>query len=173
MRAIAFGLSGSAIHRCAIEVFPRRSGCPLSWSFVERRREPVRIARRHGARGVGEVLPLPGDRGLHGAGEQGRHDRGDDPEDEEEHLGLRIAAATPVEGDPQEHVGEDADGHDEPEHEERDPDVVVADVAELVPEHPIQLPIGHELEEAGRDGDRRLLGFAARREGVRGGSSTT
>ena len=144
---------------------------PVFGELPQRRCEPVGVARRHRARGIGEVLALPRDRRLHRAGEQGRDDRGHDPEDQEEQLGLAVAAAAAAaeEGDPQEHVGEDADRDDEPEDDERDPDVVVADVAELMPEHAIELAIGHELEKAGRDGDRRLLGLAARREGVRRG----
>ena len=75
----------------------------------------------------------------------------DEAEDQEEQLRLAVAAARPPPKNAMRmsDVGEDADRDDEPEHDERDPDVVVADVPELMAEHALELAIGHELE-AGR-----------------------
>ncbi len=131
---MAFGRSGSAIHRCAIEVFGLLSGMPCSRELRERRCETLGIARRHRARGIGEVFALPRDGRLHRAGEKRRDDRRDESEDHQEQLRLAVAAAPAAaeEGDAQRDVGEDADRDDEPEDDERDADVVVADVPELV-----------------------------------------
>ena len=87
------------------------------------------IPRGHGARGVDKVLALPEIAACTSPASSGATIAATTPKIEEEHLGLPIAAAPPaVEGDAHEHVGEDADSHHETEHEQRRPDVVIADV---------------------------------------------
>ena len=93
MRARAFGRSGSAIHRCAIEVFAFFSGRPNSASFPSAEARPsgsrvvialVASARYSRCREIA-ACTAPASRGA--------TMRGDDAEDQEEQLRLAVAAA--------------------------------------------------------------------------------
>ena len=77
----------------------------------------------------------------------------------------RPPAAAP-EREAQEEVGEDRDGPDHDAHDEREPDVEVAHVRELVRDDALQLLAVELLEQPGRDRDRRMLRVAAGRERV-------
>ena len=61
---------------------------------------------------------------------------------------------------------QDRDGADHDADDEREPDVEVAHVRELVAEDALELLAVELLEEAGRDGDRRMRRVAAGGEGV-------
>ena len=82
-----------------------------------------------------------------------------------------VAVAPPAAAEPereaQEEVGQERDRADQHADEQREPDVVVADVRQLVAEDALELLAVHLLEQAGRDRDRRVLRVAAGGEGVR------
>ena len=69
----------------------------------------------------------------------------------------------------QEEVGQDRDRADHDADDQREPDVEVAHVRQLVADDALELLAIELLEEAGRDRDRRVLRIAAGREGVRRG----
>ena len=101
--------------------------------------------------------------------EDGEHDR-DDEHDRLEAIAAALAVAGPAtaapEREPQEEVGKQGDRPDEDAHEQREPDVVVADVGQLVADDALELFPVELLEEAGRDRDGCVLGVAAGGEGV-------
>ena len=141
----------------------------------ERALEPGRVAGELHARRVGQVLALAADGELHQPSEDRRQDRQHDRHHEEHDLdaapttSLAIAAATrpsTEEGEPQEEVGEERDAADKDRHQQREPDVVVADVRHLVADHALQLLPVELLQQPGRDGDGRVLRVAPRREGI-------
>ena len=69
----------------------------------------------------------------------------------------RPPAAAP-EREPEEEVGEQGDRADEDPDEEREPDVEVPDVRQLVPDDALELLAVELLEEPRRDRDRRVRG---------------
>ena len=71
------------------------------------------------------------------------------------------------EREPQEEVGEDRDRPDQHADDQREADVEVADVRQLVGDDALELLAVELLEQAGRDRDRRVLRVAAGGEGVR------
>ena len=81
---------------------------------------------------------------------------------------VAIAAATAAapEREPQEEVGEDRDRPDHHADDEREPDVVVADVRQLVADDALELLAVELLEQAGRDRHGRVLRIAPGGEGV-------
>ena len=151
------GRSGSAIHKCAIDEFCRFIGRAVGLELRERARQRVGVARRHGARGIGEVLALAGHRELHEARDERGDEHRDEPEDQDDRVAV-VAAAE--EGQAHEHVGDEPDRHDEPEHDHRQPDVVVAHVTELVRHDALELGVVHDLEQAGGRRDHGVLGVA-------------
>ena len=84
-------------------------------------------------------------------------------------LSLARAADAAPEREPQEEVGEQRDRPDEDADDQREPDVEVADVGQLVAHDALELLPVELLEQAGRDRDRCVLRVATGREGVRGG----
>ena len=80
----------------------------------------------------------------------------------------RAADAAP-EREAQEEVGEQRDAADQHADEQREADVVVADVRQLVADDALELLAVELLQEAGGDRDRCVLRVAAGGEGVGGG----
>ena len=67
----------------------------------------------------------------------------------------------------QEEVGQERDRADQHADDQREPDVEVADVRQLVADDALELLAVELLEQAGRDRDRGVLRVAAGGEGVR------
>ena len=126
---------------------------------------------------IGQRLARSAHRQLDEAPDERRDDRqhqGDDEQDRGRSAAAPVAVApapspaTP-EGEAQEPVGQQRDAADQHADQQREADVVVADVAHLVGHHALQLLAVHLLEQPGGDGHRGVLRVASGGEGVRGG----
>ena len=91
------------------------------------------------------------------------------PDPESEDSRLPRLPAPPQNREAQEEVGEQGDrAHEHPDHQ-REPDVEVANVAQLVGHDALELLAVQLLQQAGGDGHRCVPGIAPRRERVGGG----
>ena len=138
--------------------------------------EAVGVAGQLDGRRIGEVLALAADRELDEAADDRGQDRQHDGDDRDDRRRRRChrcrGSTTPTrqpapEREAQEEVGEDGDRADHHPDDEREPDVEVPDVRQLVGDDALELLAIELLEEAGRDRDRRVRGIAAGGERVR------
>ena len=139
---------------------------PVGLELREGPRQRLGVTRRHGARGVGEVLALARHRELHEAGDERRDEHRDEPEDQDDRVAVVVVATE--EGHAHEHVRDESDGNHEAEDDHRQADVVVANMAELVRHDALELGVVHDLEQAGGRRDDGVLRIAPRGEGVGG-----
>ena len=126
---------------------------------AQRRGEALRVAGQLGGRRVGDVLPAAADRHLDQDRRHGSEHQPGDHGDQHDQVGAAAAlAATAAEPHgPREDLRQHRDRarqHRRPGHQ---PHVVVADVAHLVSEDPLQLLLVEALQQAGRDAHDRLL----------------
>ena len=81
-------------------------------------------------------------------------------------IAVTVAAASTEHGGPSGHAGQDGDGSGKGRGDGADEDVAVADMAELVRQHAFQLVVVEQIENAGGDGDRGVIGIASGGKGV-------
>ena len=139
-----------------------------SWSaaiLASARSRPYGLRVSSTRRRVGEVLALAADRELDEPGDDRGEDRQDDRDDEDDRLEpaaaavavARATAAAAPEREAQEEVGQERDRRRPDADDQREPDVEVADVRQLVADDALELLAVELLEEAGRDRDRGVL----------------
>ena len=143
------------------DLLGRGEGCPghAELELAQRRREGERVAGEAGAVLVGVVLAGAGDGELHDHRRERGEDRQGQAGDRVAVLVARPAAEDHAEGqelpDRRDDAG-DGGGH------RRGEDVAVVDVHQLVAEHPAQLALVEQAEDALGAADGGVLGVAAR-----------
>ena len=169
-------LIGFSKYRCWVARLATSSGSWSSAIFASACSRPSRVPGQLDARRVGEVLALAADRQLDEPGEDrargwparsrprrrrsaARHRRCS------ESLRATAGAAAP-EREPQEEVGQERDRPDQHADHQREPDVEVPDVRQLVGHDALELLAIELLEQARRDRDRRVLRVATGGERV-------
>src|SRR3990172_634517 len=84
-------------------------------------------------------------------------------------IAWRPPPAAAPEREAQEEIGQQGDRADHDPDEQREPDIEVPDVRQLVADDALELLAVELLEQSGRDRDRGVLRVTSGREGVRGG----
>ena len=131
-------------------------------------RQPLGVAGElHGGR-VGQILAAAGERHLQERRADRRQHGGDQADRNAERPEAALAAVGAAEDrDPHQHVGCQRDRPDQHRGDAHQLDVAVADVAHLVREHALQLPVVHQRQQPRRDRDVRVPRVAPGRERVR------
>ena len=144
-------------------VHTRRDPLRVHLQALQRLGQGTAVADQLGRRRIGLELPAAADSGL----DHGSRDRGQDGQGQlAEGIAVAVAAAAREHRPPHGDMGDERHRHADGRGHRADQDVAVADVGQLMGQHPADLVPAHRLGEPRGDAHRGVLGVAAGGEGV-------